>query len=619
MTIVPAGRYIDGGSRCSGGREGRLRSQWTAPGITGHLHMTYKPPINIIHYRKKGWLKVGRTRMVLFDILQGFYNLRKVIRREVGDNASYLIFQAGIKGGISFLGPMIRAGRIAAAGPGFVEGLSVFTDGGFGHFQIREMDWGRGWARIVCHSSVEGWVYARKRRRGGDRPLCDYSRGIILGFMKATHHYADTGLDGALDCIETACLAAGARHCEFVIGTQEQIRELGREGSRPGKSIQELLKERVREKTREIREANRFNERILRNAPVGILTLNAHGLVTSANPAAGRIFGLSGRRLIGRSLGEDPAALPSLLKQSLARGLAGERFELVDLPLKGRGRRMRYISVKGIPLRSPRGAAEGLLCIMEDTTDKTLNARQVEYLKTYNENIIQSIADGIMVLDPGLRIQTWNRKMEEIFRIPAANVLGRSVREVQVPVTEPDMIQCLKEVIRTGRAVDRDRYRFRSVERGPIVLNLKIIPLFDEHAAVSGIIILHEDITAQERIEIRYRNLFEAAQDGICLTDLRGCVVSANQRVLQTLDISWEGLKGTSLERFLPPAERSRWQESLTRAIRGDQVDPCELDFVSTSGRLTPVELSITAVRAGDRIMGLQIIGRDITTRKKME
>jgi len=52
--------------------------------------MADKKPTNIIHYRQKGWLKVGQTRMVLFDILQGYYNIRQVIKKEVGDNANYL-------------------------------------------------------------------------------------------------------------------------------------------------------------------------------------------------------------------------------------------------------------------------------------------------------------------------------------------------------------------------------------------------------------------------------------------------------------------------------------------------------------------------------------------------
>ena len=93
-------------------------------------------PIKIINYPERGWLNVGRTRMVLFDTLQGFYTLRRVIDTEVGGNAAYLIFQAGIKGGFSFLEPMIQGGRLTPGPHGFAEGLSVFIDGGFGQFSI---------------------------------------------------------------------------------------------------------------------------------------------------------------------------------------------------------------------------------------------------------------------------------------------------------------------------------------------------------------------------------------------------------------------------------------------------------------------------------------------------
>ena len=134
-----------------------------------------KAPIDIIHYPEKGWLNVGRTRMVLFDTIQGFYTLRDVIDKEVGGNAGYLIFQAGIKGGFSFLEPMIQDGRIKSGAKGFAEGLSVFSDGGFGNFQIEEMTWPKGWAKIVCQNSVESWIQSKKREKV-TQPICDPRR-----------------------------------------------------------------------------------------------------------------------------------------------------------------------------------------------------------------------------------------------------------------------------------------------------------------------------------------------------------------------------------------------------------------------------------------------------------
>jgi len=556
--------------------------------------------------------------MVLFDLLQGFYQLQKVIKREVGDNASYLIFQAGIKGGLSFLEPMIQSGRIEAGPRGFADGLSRFTDGGFGDFQIREMAWEAGWARITCRSSVEGWIYARKRSKPR-RPVCHYSRGIILGFMRATHRYAATSLENDLDCVESSCRATGHGVCEFIIGTHDKIRSRGYETSEPRKSIQQQLKERVWEKTCQIQEANRFNERILKNAPVGILTLNSKGHVSSANPAMSRIIGVPLRQLVGMSVVDQEAFFSPLLSEHLRRGLKGARFELIDCPLISRGRGPRFVAVKGIPLKRSRGLVEGLLCIMEDTTEKTLSVQRVGYLKKYNENIIQSITDGIMVLDPSLKIQTWNRKMEEIFHIKAKNVLAKRLDKVGQTFSDPGLVNRLKAVIRSGAQIEEKGFRFKTHTRGNILLNLKIVPLFDDRAGVSGIIVLHEDITDKERSEIRYRNLFETAQDGICLTDPKGRVISANQKVLKVLETDWETLQGASLSRFLPPNKRAPLKKRLGLAIEGHEVEPYEVELASASGKLVPVELSITAVRKEDKVYGLHIIGRDITQRKKME
>jgi PAS domain S-box-containing protein len=582
--------------------------------------MANRNPIDIIHYPKRGWLNVGRTRMVLFDILQGFSTLRKVIKREVGANASYLIFQAGIKGGFSFLEPMIRGGRVVPGPEGFTLGLSSISDGGFGDFQIKELDWRNGWARITCVSSVEGWIYSRKRSRTR-RPACDYSRGLVLGFMRATHRYAGTGLEEKLDCVEIACLAEGHGRCEFLIGTQDCISHHGYEGSQPRRSIQQQLKERVWEKTKEIQEANLFNERILGHAPVGIFTLDSKGMVTSLNPAMVRILGIPRRVLIGTSLLSRLEKISPLLSGYLSRGLNGERFDLIDCPLTGRSRSrfQRFVAVKGIPLKNTYGLSEGLLCIMEDTTEKTLNARRIEYLKNYDENIIQSITDGIMVLDPSLRIQTWNRKMEEILQVKAKRVLGKSLDQLGRSFFSLEFIARLKEIIKMGAPFEEKGFRFKTRTRGTIVLNLKIIPLLDKGGGISGTIVLHEDITDRERIEIRYQNLFETAQDGICLTDLKGRVVSANQKVLRILETDWKTLQGTPLTRFLPPEKKSFLQEKVALVKEGRELEPYEVELISESGRLVPVELSITAVRQDEKVLGLQIIGRDITSRKRIE
>ncbi len=577
-----------------------------------------RPQGDILHYPQRGWFEVGHTRMIFFDIVQGFYNLRKVIGEEVGDNASYLIYQAGIKGGFSFLEPMIQKRRIKPSAEGFSRGLAVFTDGGAGHFIVKEMRWEEGWARIECTNTFEGWMYSQRGDSPG-RPSCDYTRGIILGFMQATHQYAGTGVEEALDCVEVACLGKGDRHCEFLVGSREKILASGFSPSAPRKSIQEQLKELVWEKTREIQEVNRFNERILENAPVGILTLDVNGVITSANPAMAAIVGGPWPRLIGLTIEGITEGLQGELAECMTRGLEGERFALVDYPYRGRGGERRFLSIKGLPLMNEGGVSEGLLCIMEDTTDKTLNARRIEYLKKYNENIIESMTEGIMVLDPDLRIQTWNRQMEAIFNIDAAYILGKTLESAIPMLNYPEILERLENTMYSGEPFEKKSVH---IHRGPnsvSILNIKAVPLFDEEGQGAGIIVLHEDITEREGIEIRYRNLFETAQDAICLTDLQGRVISANRKVLSLLETDWKELEGRSLVGFVAPRHRSGLRERVRRVQKGCEVEPYEVELISLLNRVTPVELSMSVVREGDRIFGLHLISRDITSRKRME
>jgi PAS domain S-box-containing protein len=577
-----------------------------------------RPQWDILRYPQKGWFEVGHTRMIFFDIFQGFYNLRKVIREEVGENASYLIFQAGIKGGFSFLEPMIRKGRIRAAPRGFVHGLAVFTDGGAGDFSIQEMDWGAGWARIACRNTFEGWMYAHHGDRPG-KPSCDYTRGIILGFMQATHQYAGTGVEGELDCVETTCLATGDERCEFLIGPRPVLLEQGLAPSTPGKSIQEQLKELVGEKTREIQEVNRFNQRILENAPVGILTLNSHGVITSANPAVADITGTTIEDMTGRPLEEVTGRFSGSVAEPMAAGLRGKPFDLVDRPYLGVDGARRFLSIKGLPLRNEGGNPEGLLCIMEDTTDKTLYARRIEYLKNYNENIIESMTEGIMVLDSELRIQTWNRQMEQMFGTAAPRVLGENLESVVALLHYPRILDRLQHTVRSGEPFEEHSLQVQTRANELVVLNIKAIPLFDGDGTGSGIIVIHEDITEREGIEIRYRNLFETAQDGICLTDLKGRVISANRKVLSLLETDWDQLKGRSLVGLVAAKHREDLKEQVLLVREGKEIEPYEIELVGTTGRVTPVELSMSVVREGDRVFGLHIISRDITARKRME
>ncbi len=123
-----------------------------------------------------------------------------------------------------------------------------------------------------------------------------------------------------------------------------------------------------------LRSLNEFNEAIIENAPVAIFTLDKKGRFTSVNPALAELSGLGDRaaeKLLGFNWLTNAYTVKSGLAKYIKKGLKGEPFQLWDFPfMTYKGDRSIYMDFKGVPLRSRTGAIDGLLCIIEETTDR---------------------------------------------------------------------------------------------------------------------------------------------------------------------------------------------------------------------------------------------------------
>ena len=117
-----------------------------------------------------------------------------------------------------------------------------------------------------------------------------------------------------------------------------------------------------------------FNAAIIKNAPVAIFTIDKNGRFLSVNPALEALSGLGSRaeeKLLRFNWIENPYTIRSGLADHIRRGLKGEPFVLWDFPFKTyRGDKSQYIHFRGMPLKDKDGSVEGLLCIIEDSTER---------------------------------------------------------------------------------------------------------------------------------------------------------------------------------------------------------------------------------------------------------
>ena len=146
-----------------------------------------------------------------------------------------------------------------------------------------------------------------------------------------------------------------------------------------------------------LRQLNDFNAAIINNAPVAIFTIDRSGKFTSVNPALAELSGLgpeAEEKLVGFNWLENPYTVRCGLAEHIKRGLEGQPFELQDFPFTTyRGDRGQYIHFRGVPLRNKEGKVEGLLCIIEDNTEKVKT--KIQLIQDAKVSVMGRLMTGI--------------------------------------------------------------------------------------------------------------------------------------------------------------------------------------------------------------------------------
>ena len=131
-----------------------------------------------------------------------------------------------------------------------------------------------------------------------------------------------------------------------------------------------------------------------------------------------------------------------------------------------------------------------------------LKAEELGRMREFNENILESLDDGLVVFDADERIVRWNRALEELYGVERASAVGRTLAEVfDAPFVEAlraarddhpygaTLYRVPLRRARTRTIAARQRHRSAAAERRPAT------------TSVVGTLLLIENITDRVRLE----------------------------------------------------------------------------------------------------------------------
>jgi two-component system NtrC family sensor kinase len=139
-------------------------------------------------------------------------------------------------------------------------------------------------------------------------------------------------------------------------------------------------------------------------------------------------------------------------------------------------------------------------------------AVELTRLTEYNENILESLVAGILVLDLDGRIVRWNRAMEDLVDRPRAEALGRMLDDV-FPASFLSTMPANLVADGTQRGTHIDRVHLEAPE-GELTLNLTVAP-FEVGPERVGTILILEDVTSRIHLQEQLQHSEKMASIGL--------------------------------------------------------------------------------------------------------
>ena len=127
-------------------------------------------------------------------------------------------------------------------------------------------------------------------------------------------------------------------------------------------------------------------------------------------------------------------------------------------------------------------------------------AAELERMREFSENILESLNDGLAVVNRDDRIVRWNRRLEELYGVRHEDAVARRLDEI----FEPGFLEVLRSARREspeGVAFYRVPLTTRQEPVRRLLVNLATTPLRDSDGAIAGTIVIIEDISARVQLE----------------------------------------------------------------------------------------------------------------------
>ncbi|MCM2465817.1 histidine kinase [Methanoculleus sp. CWC-02] len=338
-------------------------------------------------------------------------------------------------------------------------------------------------------------------------------------------------------------------------------------------------------------------------------------LIVELNEKAADVFGRSREELVGQRLFD---IFPAITKG--ARVLYGEVAE-TGVPMQRRLQEPR--TGRWYDLQIYRPQAGRLAVTGQDITEQKKAELALRESEERFRGIFEQAGTGIALIDPEGRIMGANPAFVRMFGYDEDELSGMQSRDLIYP---PDREEAgaLHRRVALGESTRREK---RYVTKDGRILWGRLTTSLLRDSGERGLVIaMVEDITDWRKMqnalaesEERFREIAQRSFDMLytCYYD-RG-ITYISPAVERILGYTPEEMIGERCSDYVLDSTRPEWQEARARIARGEPVEGLVVELRRKDGTAAAVEMNESPITEGGRVVGVQIVGRDVSDRKHYE
>ncbi len=355
-----------------------------------------------------------------------------------------------------------------------------------------------------------------------------------------------------------------------------------------------------------------------------ILRINQQGIISFANNFSKNFFSQEWENLVGLSamLILDPQSEYANNSSSINRVLDffGEGEGPHEKPIRKDDGSTAWVSWRVRKIINSNADVDEILCIGNDTTDNHISLENLEKSESRHRIIFENSPLGMVRFNPEGVILDCNNKLVELLDSTKEKLIGFNVAQK----SNPKMREAIKKALAGESSIYEDIYTSVTGNKSSYIRAI-FNPVTLGKSSTEVICTL-EDISdrieAEKKLaesEERFRGIAKASPVGIIITDAKGNLLYANQRMTELTGEDYTEHTGLS---WMNNIHRKDKSNLITNWYNADFISRDRLEFriVPDSGIILWILGQIVKLRdKNDQMVGYVITMTDITQIKTVE